>query len=107
MNDAVGVIELALEATLAAEPVEAKLRAALRAEDAGKVGARVAVDTPAAMRSAANHVANNERERLRHAQQAGTLTAAEAALVTRRYDLRDKVIRVDDFPPDFSVAAHD
>ncbi len=107
MNDAVGVIELALEATLAAEPVEAKLRAALRAEDAGKVGARVAVDMPAARRSAANHVANNERERLRHAQQAGTLTAAEAALVTRRYDLRDKVIRVDDFPPDFSVAAHD
>ena len=52
-------------------------------------------------------MANNERERLRHAQQTGTLTAAEAALVTRRYELRDQVIRVDDFPPNFSVAVHD
>ena len=107
MNDAVGVIELALQATLAAEPVEAKLRAALRAEAAGKVGAGETVAAPAVMSGADHPMANNERERLRHAQQTGTLTAAEAALVTRRYELRDQVIRVDDFPPDFSVAVHD
>ncbi len=94
INDAVGVIELALEATRAAEPAEAKLRAA---EKAGKVGAG---DT-------ANNAANNERECLHQAQQTGILTLEEAALIAHRYDLRDKVIRVDDFPSDFSVAAHD
>lgn len=97
MNDAVGVIELALAATLAAEPAEAKLRAA---EKAQKVGA---VDTA---KSTAKSTATSERERLRQAQQAGVLTIEEAGLITRRYDLRDKVIRVDDFPPDFSQAAH-
>ena len=96
-NDAVGVIELALEATLAAEPAEAKLRTALRVEAAGKVGAG----------DMANNVANNERKRLRQAQHAGILTVAEVALVMRRYDLRDKVIRVDDFPSNFSVAVND
>ncbi|MBH1975794.1 MAG: acyl-CoA dehydrogenase [Rhodocyclales bacterium] len=89
MNDAVGVIELALAATLAAETAEAKLRAAEKAE---KVGA--------------GDTATSERERVRQAQQAGVLTIEEAELITRRYDLRDKVIRVDDFPPDFSQAAH-
>ena len=89
MNDAVGVIELGLAATLAAESAEAKLRAA---EKTGKIGA--------------DDTVNNERERLRQAQQAGVLTIEEAGLITRRYDLRDKVIRVDDFSPDFSQAAH-
>ena len=81
-TDAVGVIELALEATLAAEPVEAKLRAA---EKAGRVGAGEAAT------------------KLRHAQEAGILSAAEVALVQRRNRLRDKAIAVDDFPQDFSV----
>jgi hypothetical protein len=49
---------------------------------------------------------SNERERLHQAQQAGVLTTEEATLITHRYDLRDKVIRVDDFSPDFSEAVH-
>ena len=64
----------------------------LFAASAGKVGA--------------GDTAMNERERLHQTQQAGILTIAEAALIARRYDLRDKVIRVDDFPPDFSQAAY-
>ena len=83
-NDAVGVVELALEATIAAEPVDAKLRAAGKA---GKVGA------------------GDPATRLRHAQEAGILSAEEVALVLRRNHLRDKAIAVDDFPQDFSVEA--
>ena len=81
-HDAVGVIELALEATLAAEPIEARLRAA---EKAGRVGA------------------GDTATKLRHAQEAGILSAAEVALVQRSHTLRDKAIAVDDFPPDFAV----
>ncbi|MDD3379926.1 MAG: acyl-CoA dehydrogenase [Rugosibacter sp.] len=88
-DDAVGLVELALAATLAAEPAETKLRAAVKA---GKVGA--------------GNTAMNEQERLHQAQQTGVLAIEEAETITRRYDLRDKVIRVDDFPPDFSQAAH-
>jgi acyl-CoA dehydrogenase len=83
-NDAVGVVELALEATIAAEPVDAKLRAAGKA---GKVGA------------------GDPATRLRHAQEAGILSAEEVALVLRRNHLRDKAIAVDDFPQDFAVEA--
>ncbi|MFZ2629761.1 MAG: acyl-CoA dehydrogenase [Rugosibacter sp.] len=90
-DDAVGLVELALAATLAAEPAEAKLRAAVK-----KVGAG----------GTATNSVMNERERLHQAQQTGVLTAAETTLVAHRYDLRDKVIRVDDFAPDFSAAAH-
>jgi acyl-CoA dehydrogenase len=81
-NDAVGVIELALEATLAAEPIEAKLRAA---EKAGRIGA------------------GDTATKLRHAQEAGILSADEVALVHRCNHLRDKAIAVDDFPQDFAV----
>ncbi|MCF8198222.1 MAG: acyl-CoA dehydrogenase [Sulfuritalea sp.] len=81
-NDAVGVIELALEATIAAEPIDAKLRAA---EKAGKVGA------------------GDTATKLSHALEAGILSAEEVALVKRRNHLRDKAIAVDDFPQDFSV----
>lgn len=89
VNDAVGLVELALAATLAAESAEAKLRAAVKAQKLG-----------------AGKTAINERERLYQAQQAGVLTSEEVALITHRYDLRDKVIRVDAFAPDFSEAAH-
>ncbi|MCX7148161.1 MAG: acyl-CoA dehydrogenase [Rhodocyclales bacterium] len=81
-SDAVGVVELALEATIAAEPVEAKLRAA---EKAARVGA------------------GDTATKLRHAQEAGILSAEEVALVQRRILLRDKAIAVDDFPQDFAV----
>jgi acyl-CoA dehydrogenase len=81
-DDAVGVVELALEATIAAEPVEARIR---EARKAGRVGAG---DT-AAMAV--------------HAFEAGIITAGEHALLQRRVLLRDKAIAVDDFPQDFSV----
>jgi acyl-CoA dehydrogenase len=81
-SDALGVIDLALAATVAAEAVEAKLRAARKA---GKLAGR---DDAAAERDACA---------------AGLISAAELALLERRRALRDKVIRVDDFAPDFAV----
>jgi acyl-CoA dehydrogenase len=80
--DAVGVIELALEATVAAEPIEARIRAARKD---GKVGAGDAATMAA------------------HAFEAGVITAEEHALLQRRAVLRDRAIAVDDFPQDFSV----
>ena len=82
MSDAVGVIELALEATIAAEPIEARIRAARKE---GKVGAGDTATMAA------------------HAREAGIITAEEHALLQRRNQLRDKAIAVDDFPQDFAV----
>jgi acyl-CoA dehydrogenase len=87
-DDAIGVIELALDATLAAEKVEAKIRAA---EKAGKID-RV----PAT---------GSELQLARHAMEAGVITPDELGLVEQRIRLRDKVIRVDDFPMDFGLGA--
>jgi acyl-CoA dehydrogenase len=80
-NDAVGVVELALEATMAAEPIEARIRAAVRD---GRVGAGDAASMAA------------------HAREAGVISAEEQALLQRRIVLRDKAIAVDDFPQDFA-----
>ena len=82
MSDAVGVIELALDATIAAEPIEARIRAARKE---GKVGAGDTATMAA------------------HAREAGIITAEEHALLQRRNQLRDKAIAVDDFPQDFAV----
>jgi acyl-CoA dehydrogenase len=82
MSDAVGVIELALEATVAAEPIEARIRAARKQ---GRVGAGDTATMAA------------------HAREAGVITAEEHALLQRRTVLRDRAIAVDDFPQDFSV----
>ncbi|GMU48440.1 MAG: acyl-CoA dehydrogenase [Candidatus Desulfobacillus denitrificans] len=81
-QDAVGVIELALEATLQAEPVHAKLRAA---QKAGKLEAR----------SAQEH----ENQALAH----GVVTSAEHALLVRARELTAEVIKVDDFPFDLGL----
>jgi acyl-CoA dehydrogenase len=81
-NDALGVIDLALEATVAAEAVDGKIRAARKT---GKIASR------------------DEALAERHALEAGIITAEELALLERRRALRDKVIRVDDFPQDFGV----
>jgi acyl-CoA dehydrogenase len=82
-DDAIGVIELALDATLAAEKVEAKIRTA---ERTGKID-RLA--------------GGGEIQLARHAREAGVITADEFDLIEQRLRLRDKVIRVDDFPMDF------
>lgn len=81
-NDAIGVIELALESTLAAEGVEARIRAAK------KVGLIHGTDA---------------KKLAIQAQQAAVITMAELAQLKERDRLRDKVIHVDDFPADFGV----
>ncbi len=84
-SEAVGAIELALAATIEAEPVEAKIRAA------EKTG--VFADLPEA----------NVRDLAHAAFAAGIVTLTEYAVLKRRNELRDIVIRVDDFPRDFGA----
>ncbi len=86
-SEPVGAIELALKATLEAEPIEAKIRAA---EKSG-----VFDDDPEA----------NVRDVAQAALKAGIVSADEYAVLKRRNDLRDIVIRVDDFPFDFGRSA--
>lgn len=85
-DDPVGAIELALQATLAAEPVEAKIRAA---EKAGRFEG-----DPRA----------NVRDIAAVAFESGVIAAEEYDLMKRRDHLRDIVVRVDDFPFDYGVA---
>ncbi|WP_291987329.1 acyl-CoA dehydrogenase [Candidatus Accumulibacter sp. ACC007] len=79
-SEPVGAVELALLATIEAEPIEARIRAA---EKAGALA-----DNPDA----------NVRDLAHAAFAAGIVTAAEYAVLKRRNELRDIVIRVDDFP---------
>jgi acyl-CoA dehydrogenase len=81
-NDPVGVIELALEATLQAEPVHAKIRAA---QKAGKLDGRSA------------------QEMESQALARGVVTSAEHALLVRARELTGEVIKVDDFPFDLGL----
>ncbi|WP_126445015.1 acyl-CoA dehydrogenase [Sulfuricystis multivorans] len=86
-NEPVGAIELALAATLAAEPIETKIRTA---ERAGRFD-----DEPRA----------NLREIAQLALERGVIGSAEYETLRLRNRLRDIVIRVDDFPFDFGRAA--
>jgi len=81
-NDPVGALELALEATVAAEQIEARIRAAHKER-------RIAGRTPDELAQAA--------------LDAGVISPAEQAQLKRRDELRNIVIRVDDFPRDFGV----
>ena len=83
-SDAIGAIELALAATLAAEAVEAKVRAAIKA---GTLVMQAGEDRPAAALAAA------------------IITADELALVRRAAHLAEIVVRVDDFEQDLGAAA--
>ena len=80
-NDAVGVIELALEATAAAEAIEMRMRAASKS---GLIGGRGA-------------------ELAKRALEAGVISTEDLAVLSRRDALRDKTIRVDDFPQDLCI----
>jgi acyl-CoA dehydrogenase len=84
--DPVGAIEQALAATLDAEPIEAKIR---EAQKAGHFDGN-----PAA----------NVRDIATVAFETGVITAPENEVMRRRNQLRDIVVRVDDFPFDFGVA---
>jgi acyl-CoA dehydrogenase len=85
-TEAVGAVELALKATIEAEPIEAKIRAA---EKEGKLD---------------NNPDANVRDLAHAAFAAGIVTAAEYAVLKRRNELRDIVIRVDDFPMDYGLS---
>jgi acyl-CoA dehydrogenase len=82
-GDALGAIELALAATLAAEPVEALMREAFKA---GRFSAAPGADRgPAAV-------------------EAGVITAPQLSLLQRASELADRVIRVDDFAQDLGAS---
>jgi acyl-CoA dehydrogenase len=81
-SDPIGCLEQAMEAAIAAESVEAKLRVAEK-------GGGIAGATREAL--------------IQAAVAAGVLTAPEQAILVRATALRNEVIRVDDFPPDLSL----
>src|SRR5215470_15814116 len=82
-NDVIGAIEAALEATLAAEPIEARIREALKS---GRLVVKVGEDRPAA------------------AQAAGVIDAEELAIIRRARRLLEQIVRVDDFAQDLGVS---
>lgn len=86
-DDPVGAIELALQATLEAEPIEARIR------DAEKAGT-----------FDGNPLAN-VRDIARAALNAKVVTQEEYEVLARRNHLRDIVVRVDDFPFDLGRQA--
>jgi acyl-CoA dehydrogenase len=83
-DEAVGRVELAFEAAVAVEPIEAKLRAAVKA---GVLRARA------------------DAELIAEAQASGVLGAGEIAALRRARALTRDAIRVDDFAPDFGMVA--
>jgi len=82
-SDPLGCLEAALAETLRTEPVEAKIRAAVKD---GKIAAYTAEGLLAAARDT------------------GVITLEEFAAMERVSALRAEVIRVDDFPQDFGVS---
>ncbi len=82
-KDATGVLEAAFLATVACEPLDKKLRDAVRS---GKLETRPGVDTAAV------------------AHQLGILNSEELQKWQRKEALRKNVIKVDDFPQDFGRA---
>jgi acyl-CoA dehydrogenase len=81
-EDPVAVLEMALEACVQAERIEARLRAAHKA---GQLAGGGMEEWAAA------------------AAGQGLISAVERVMLARRDALRQKVIRVDDFPPDLSA----
>ena len=82
-QDIVHMIESAVEATLAAEPIEARIR---EAHKGGRLGLKVGEDQAAA------------------ALAANLITAEELTVVRRAKQLVDEVIRVDDFAQDLGAS---
>jgi acyl-CoA dehydrogenase len=86
-SEPVGAIELALQATLLAEPIEAKIRAA---EKEGRFD---------------NNPLANVRDIAVVAFETGVISAADYEIMKQRNHLRDIVVHVDDFPFDYGVAS--
>jgi acyl-CoA dehydrogenase len=85
-DDTLGVIDAAMEASIQAEAIEARIRAAQKAKT---IDGR----TPP--------------ELVQAAVAANVITAAERDQLARAAVLRDKVVRVDDFPQDWRVRRED
>jgi acyl-CoA dehydrogenase len=83
-DDAVGRLERAFEAAIACEPIEARLRAAVRA---GRLSAQ------------------QEDALVTQAQDRGILSTTEAETLRRAKALRRGATGVDDFPADFGLVA--
>jgi acyl-CoA dehydrogenase len=84
-DDVIGRLDIAMEAVIAADPIEAKIR---RASKEGKLGQRILAERRAA------------------ALAQGIITQAELEHLVRTDRLRHDVIRVDDFAHDLSRGAH-
>jgi len=82
-NEVVGLLEVALEAAIRAEVVDQKIRAA---QKDGRIKAAPAGELAQA------------------ATDAGVISADEHALLRRATQLRNQVIKVDDFPQDFGLS---
>src|SRR5450631_4411750 len=82
-TDVIGAIEASVEATLAAEPIETRIREAIKS---GRIVAKVGDDRAAV------------------AQSAGVISADELALVRRAKRLADEIVRVDDFAQDLGAS---
>jgi acyl-CoA dehydrogenase len=82
-SDATGQLEAAFLATIACEPIDEKLRKAVKK---GRLSTRPGVELGLI------------------AKEQGIITADEYALWSRKETLRKGVIKVDDFPPDFGRA---
>jgi len=82
-SDIIGAIEAALEATLPAEPIEARIR---EAQKNGTLKIKVGDDRAAA------------------AQAAGIINAEELMVVRRAKRLLDQIVRVDDFAQDLGAS---
>ena len=85
-SESVAALELALKATIDAEPVESKIR------DAEREGVFRGIAVA------------NVRDIAQVACAMGVISADEYALLKRRNELRDIVIHVDDFPHDYGFA---
>ena len=81
-DDPIGALELALHSTLECEPLQARVEAARKVRGSSRVRRM------------------NELERLADAQDKGILPQEEALLLERDYELRRKVVMVDDFAPE-------
>jgi acyl-CoA dehydrogenase len=89
IEEPIGALEAALAATIEAEPIEAKLK---KAQKDGRF-------QPGLL------VSGKVDEVWVKAREAGVISADEYAVIERRNRLRDKVVRVDDFPYDFGLRA--
>ena len=87
-DDPVSLIERALAATLAAEPVDAKIRAAVKE---GRLDGKLPAGGGAELLAA-------------RAQSAGVITADECAAALEARELTARVIRVDDFAQDLGAS---